>query len=41
MRVLKENFKFSDYQTSERDFAFVIDKDYQVGRLDKIIKNLR
>ena len=40
MRVLKENFKFSDFQTSERDFAFVIDKNYQVGRLDKIIKDL-
>ncbi len=40
MRVLKENFKFSDYQISERDFAFVIDKHYQVGRLDKIIKDL-
>ena len=40
MRVLKENFKFSDFQISERDFAFVIDKDYQVGRLDNIIKEL-
>ena len=40
LRVLKENFKFSDFQISERDFAFVIDKNYQVGRLDKIIKNL-
>ena len=40
MRVLKENFKFSDFQTSERDFAFVIDKNYQVGRLNNIIKNL-
>ena len=40
LRVLKENFKFSDFQISERDFAFVIDKSYQVGRLDKIIKDL-
>ena len=40
MRVLKENFKFSDFQISERDFAFVIDKNYQVGKLDKIIKDL-
>ena len=40
MRVLKENFKFSDFQISERDFAFVIDKNYQVGRLNKIIKDL-
>ena len=40
MRVSKKIFKFSDFQISERDFAFVIDKSYQVGRLDKIIKNL-
>ena len=40
MRVLKENFKISDFQVSERDFAFVIDKNYQVGKLDKIIKDL-
>ena len=40
IRVLKENFKFSDFQMSERDFAFVIDKNYQVGRLNKIIKDL-
>jgi len=40
MRVLKENFKFSDFQISERDFAFVIDKNYQVGSLDRIIKDL-
>ena len=40
LRVLKENFKFSDFQISERDFYFVIDKNYQVGRLDKIIKDL-
>ena len=40
LRVLKENFKFSDFQISERDFAFVINKNYQVGRLNKIIKEL-
>ena len=40
LRVLKENFKFSDFQISERDFAFVIDKNYQVGRLNKVIKDL-
>ena len=40
MRVLKENYKFSDYQISERDYAFVIDKNYQVGKLDRIIKDL-
>ena len=31
---------FSDFQISERDFAFVLDKNYQVGKLDKIIRNL-
>ena len=40
LRVLKEKFKFSDFQISERDFAFVIDKNYQVGSLDRIIKDL-
>ena len=40
LRVLKENFKFSDFQISEKDFAFVIDKNYQVGRLNKVIKDL-
>ena len=40
LRFLKENFKFSDFQISERDFAFVIDKNYQVGRLNKAIKDL-
>ena len=36
----KSNFEYSDYQKSERDFAFVLDKNYQVGKLDKIIRNL-
>ena len=40
MRVLKENFKFSDFQISERDFAFVVDKNYQVGKLNKVIKDI-
>ncbi len=40
MRVSKGNYKFSDFQISERDFAFVIDKNYQVGRLNEIIRNL-
>ena len=37
LRLLKENFKVSDYQKSERDFAFVINKNFQVGNLKKII----
>ncbi len=40
LRVSKETYNFSDFQISERDFAFVIDKNYQVGRLNSIIKNL-
>ncbi len=40
LRISKENYNFSDFQISERDFAFVIDKNYQVGTLNKIIKNL-
>ena len=37
LRVSKDNFKFSDFQKSERDFAFIMDKNYQVGKLEKII----
>ena len=37
LRLLKENFKVSDFQKSERDFAFVINKNFQVGNLKKII----
>ena len=40
LRISKENYVFSDFQISERDFAFVLDKNYQVGKLDKIIRNL-
>ena len=40
LRLSKEHYSFSDFQISERDFAFVIDKNYQVGTLNKIIKNL-
>ena len=40
LRILRKNYNYSDFQISERDFAFVINKNYQVGRLDKIIKSL-
>ena len=36
----KKSFKFSDFQKSERDFAFVIDKFFKVGILEKIIKEV-
>ena len=33
----KTQYKYSDYQKSERDFAFVLDKSFQVQELIKII----
>ena len=32
------NYKVSDFQKSERDFAFVIDKFFKIGLLEKLIK---
>ena len=37
IRQTKLNYKVSDFQKSERDFAFVIDKSFKVGLLEKII----
>ena len=39
-RVSKKNYTTSDFQKSERDFAFVIDKAFKAGVLENIIKNL-
>ena len=39
-RQLKKNFKPSDFQKSERDFAFIIDKIFKVGLLEKIIRDI-
>jgi len=36
----KSKYKYSDYQKSERDFAFVIDKNYKVQNLVKIISEV-
>jgi phenylalanyl-tRNA synthetase beta chain len=36
-RQSKKSFQSSDYQKSERDFAFVIDKIFKIGALEKII----
>jgi len=36
----KTQYKYSDYQKSERDFAFVLDKKFQVQELIKIIYNI-
>ena len=40
VRVSKENYIASDFQKSERDFAFVIDKSYKVGDLEIIIQKI-
>ncbi len=40
IRLLKKNFVASDFQKSERDFAFVIDKIFKIGLLEKIIKEI-
>tara|TARA_A100001011_G_scaffold67855_1_gene69166 strand:- start:2674 stop:5070 length:2397 start_codon:yes stop_codon:yes gene_type:complete len=40
LRITKENYKVSDFQTTERDFAFVIDKKFQVGKINNLIYKL-
>ena len=40
LRLSKKSFKASDFQKSERDFAFVIDKILKIGVLEKIIKDI-
>ena len=40
IRQTKKSFKASDYQKSERDFAFVIDKIFKIGLLEKIIREI-
>ena len=40
IRISKKNYVVSDYQKSERDFAFVIDKSFKVGELEKLIKKV-
>ncbi len=39
-RQTKLNYKVSDFQKSERDFAFVIDKFFKIGLLEEIIKSV-
>jgi phenylalanyl-tRNA synthetase beta chain len=36
----KDQFKYSDYQKSERDFAFILNKSFQVQKLLEIISNI-
>ena len=40
IRISKKNYMVSDFQKSERDFAFVIDKHYKVGELENIIEKI-
>ena len=40
IRQLKKSFQPSDFQKSQRDFAFVIDKIFKIGLLEKIIKEI-
>ncbi len=40
LRQSRKSFKASDYQKSERDFAFVIDKIFKIGTLEKIIREV-
>ncbi|MDC0426684.1 phenylalanine--tRNA ligase subunit beta [Pelagibacteraceae bacterium] len=40
IRISKENYIASDFQKSERDFAFVIDKSFRAGELESIIRRL-
>ncbi len=40
IRLTKKSFQASDYQKSERDFAFVIDKSFKEGLLEKLIKQV-
>ena len=40
LRQSKKSFQPSDYQKSERDFAFVIDQIFKIGALEKIIREV-
>ncbi len=39
-RLTKRNYSVSEFQKSERDFAFVIDKNYKAGDVEKIISEV-
>ena len=36
-RLAKRNYSVSEFQKSERDFAFIIDKNYKAGDVEKMI----
>ena len=39
-RLAKKNYSVSEFQKSERDFAFVIDKNYKAGEVEKLISEV-
>ena len=39
-RFVRDNYIVSDFQKSERDFAFVIDESYRAAEIEKIIKKI-
>ncbi len=39
-RLIKRNYSVSEFQKSERDFAFIIDKNYKAGDVEKIISEV-
>ena len=39
-RLAKRNYSVSEFQKSERDFAFVVEKSFKVGLLEKLIKDI-
>ena len=39
-RLAKKNYFVSEFQKSERDFAFVIDKNYKAGEIEKLISEV-
>ncbi|MEC7179478.1 MAG: phenylalanine--tRNA ligase subunit beta [Pseudomonadota bacterium] len=40
IRLTKKSFQPSNFQKSQRDFAFIIDKMFKIGLLEKIIKEI-
>ena len=40
LKDLKSKFQYSDFQKSERDFAFVMDKNFEVQELIKVITDV-
>ncbi len=39
-RLAKKNYFVSEFQKSERDFAFVLDKNYKAGEIQKMISEI-